>query len=264
MRIASLCSSSAANSSYIGSADSGVLVDVGCSYKSLLNRLSLCRTDISAVKVVLITHEHTDHIKGLKQFTKHSDVPVYASRKTGEFLLAGGHISKRENLFELSELGRIPADFEIKAFRTPHDSVESVGFSFVAPSGYKIAYFTDLGEITDSVREGAKGADFVFIEANYAPDVLAGNALYPAYVKERIASPVGHLSNDDSALYISHLVSNGTTRVMLAHLSRENNSPKRAFVAVAGKLSERGMRLNRDYTLDVAGVDNTAGEYIAV
>jgi phosphoribosyl 1,2-cyclic phosphodiesterase len=247
----------------MGGAGGGVLVDAGCGYKTLLDCLSLCRTDVSAIRAVLVTHEHTDHVKGLKQFTKHNDVPVYASRGTAGFLLTNGYIYNEKNLRDLSELPNAPVDFEIKAFKTPHDSAESVGFSLVAPNGYKIAYFTDLGEITDSVREGAAGADFVFIEANYDADMLRRNDAYPPYVVERISSRLGHLSNADSAEYVSRLAQSGTTRFMLAHLSRENNSPRLAYASVVGKLSDCGMRLNRDYTLDVAGV-RTAGEYAAV
>lgn len=263
MKIAPLCSSSSANSTFIGDSDSGLLVDAGCSYKSLLKSLALCRTDISAVKAVLVTHEHSDHVKGLYLLTKHNDIPVYASEKTAEFLLENALVAKPENLFDISGLKSAPVDFEITAFNTPHDSVESVGFILTAPNGYKTAYFTDLGEVTDEVRENADGADFVFIEANYDGELLRRNGKYPDYVKARIASKKGHLSNADSALYISQLVEKGATRIVLAHLSRENNSSGIAFGDTERVLSGRGMKLNRDYTLNVAE-EYTSGGCIAI
>jgi len=263
MIVAPLCSSSSANSTFIGDFEAGLLIDTGCSYKSLLRSLSLCRTDISAVKAVLVTHEHSDHVKGLYQLTKHNDIPVYASEKTAAFLLGNGLVCRPENLHDINELRAAPVNFGITAFRTPHDSVESVGFVLTSPNNYKIAYFTDLGEITDEVRENADGADFIFIEANYDAELLRRNRKYPDYVKARIASNKGHLSNADSAPYISRLVESGATRIVLAHLSRENNSPRIAFENTERELAKAGLKLDRDYTLNVAE-ECTSGGYIAV
>ncbi|MCL2634839.1 MAG: MBL fold metallo-hydrolase [Oscillospiraceae bacterium] len=263
MIVAPLCSSSRANASYIGNASEGVLIDAGCSYKALLKYLSLCSTGIGKVKAVLITHEHKDHISGLYQLTKNNDIPVYASKGTCEELINGGHVYNENNLFDISELCNAPIDNDIQAFKTSHDSAESVGYTITDRSGYKIAYFTDLGGITEEVRAGTKGADFAFIEANYEPEMLRRNINYPRYIKERIASRRGHLSNHESAEYILQLIESGTTRIMLGHLSKENNSPQTAYSCVAAKLSQAGFKLNRDYTLDIAGVQ-TGGEYIAV
>jgi len=258
MTVAPLCSSSSANSTFIGGSGSGsgLLIDIGCSYKQLLSSLAVCGADVSAVKAVLITHAHSDHIKGLPQFTKHNDVPVFAPPETAEYLLDGGFVSRPENLFDISDLEFAPVDFDITAFRTKHD-VESVGYILTAPSGYKIAYFTDLGEITDEVRENADGADFVFIEANYDEGLLRKNRVYPAYVKARIASKKGHLSNADSAAYIAELVEKGAARIVLAHLSKENNTPRLAYENTVEVLANRGLKLNRDYLLGVAEVRAT-------
>lgn len=264
MKVAPLCSSSSANSAYIGfSENSGLLIDAGCSYKRLLSCLSLCGAGISSVKAVLITHEHIDHIRGLYQLTKHNDIPVFASEMTAEYLLDNSLIARPGNLFDISDLKLAPVDFEVGAFGTPHDSLESVGFTLTAPDGYKIAYFTDLGEITDEVRENADGADFVFIEANYDFELLRKNRRYPDYVKARIASNKGHLSNADSAFYIARLVEKGAARFVLAHLSRENNTPRLAFENTVNALTEKGFKLNRDYTLDVAE-EYTSGMCISV
>ena len=263
MIIAPLCSSSAANATFIGNRDSGVLIDAGCSYKKLRGFLSLCGIELSAIKAVLITHEHIDHVKGLMQLTKHNDIPVYASCGTCGRLLEKEHVYNSDRLFDLDELDAAGLDLEVEAFSTPHDSAQSVGFIITCPSGYKTAYFTDLGEITAEVRESTLGADFVFIESNYDTQLLRNNASYPQFTKDRIKSHRGHLSNADSADYILELVESGATRIMLGHLSQQNNTPQTAFGNTVSRLAAAGVRLGYDYTLDVAGVE-TAGEYIAI
>ena len=264
MVVAPLCSGSSANSTFIGNRDGGVLIDVGCSYKKLCEYLSLCGLELTAVKAVLITHEHADHVKGLFQFTKRNTVPVFASRGTCNALLEKGLVYDSDKLFDISGGGvEDYCDFSVKAFDTPHDSAQSVGFAITLPNGYKIAYFTDLGEITAEVREATLGADFAFIESNYDPELLRNNRKYPGFTKERIRSRYGHLSNVDSADYILKLVEGGATRIMLAHLSRENNTPQTAFTHTANALTAAGLRHNRDYTLDIANAQ-TIGKYIAV
>ncbi|MCL1865874.1 MAG: MBL fold metallo-hydrolase [Oscillospiraceae bacterium] len=263
MIIAPLCSSSAANSTFVGSPSRGILVDVGCSYKALRGCLDKCGLDASAIKAVLVTHEHSDHVSGLKVFTKNNDIPVFASAKTREVLLQKGHVHNPDRLFCFDELGSAETDLEITPFRTPHDSAESVGFVITCTNGYKAVYMTDLGEINEEVRRNVLGADFAFIESNYDPKMLRDNVVYPHYTKERIRSGVGHLSNPDSAEFTVELVRNGCTRVVLAHLSRQNNTPTLAYSNTEKTLNAAGFKVNRDFTLNVAEIQ-TCGKYIAV
>ncbi|MCL1902972.1 MAG: MBL fold metallo-hydrolase [Oscillospiraceae bacterium] len=263
MFIAPLCSGSSANSTFVGDKKNGILIDVGCSYKQLCEYLSLHDTELSAVKAVLITHEHIDHVKGLFQFTKHNNTPVFASAGTCGAILKKGFMYNPERLFTTESICDFISDYNIKAFETPHDSVQSVGYTVTLSNGYRIAYITDLGEITDEVRSATLGANFVLIESNYDPVLLRNNKKYPAFTKERILSRIGHLSNKDSADYIQKLIENGATRVVLAHLSRENNTPETAFAHTVSTLASAGLKHNYDYTLDIANVCS-AGEYIAV
>ncbi|MCL1789249.1 MAG: MBL fold metallo-hydrolase [Oscillospiraceae bacterium] len=263
MFIAPLCSGSSANSTFIGNRDNGILIDVGCSYRKLREYLSLYETELSAIRAVLITHEHVDHVKGLLQFTKHNDTPVFASAGTCCAILEKELVYNPERLFTADRITEIEIDYDIKAFDTPHDSVQSAGFTVTLPNDYKVAYITDLGEITAQVKEATLGADFAFIESNYDPELLRNNTKYPVFTKDRIRSKFGHLSNPDSADYIQKLVENGATRIMLAHLSRENNTPQTAFTHTKDALTAAGMKYNYDYTLDIANVQTT-GEYIAV
>jgi phosphoribosyl 1,2-cyclic phosphodiesterase len=262
MIVAPLCSSSAANSTFIGSKNGGVLIDVGCSYKALRGYLSLCDIELSAVKAVLITHEHTDHVGGLRVFSKNNDVPVYASIGTRRALIEKNLVHNTDRLFDLGEIDKIDVDCEISSFHTPHDAAESVGFTITCSNGYKTAYLTDLGEITPAVRASTLGADFAFIESNYEPDMLWGGS-YNYSLKQRVDSRLGHLSNTDSADYVRELVQSGTTRIMLAHLSRQNNTPRTAYCNAEEKLSGAGLKLDRDYTLDVAEIQSS-GKYIAI
>jgi phosphoribosyl 1,2-cyclic phosphodiesterase len=264
MIVAPLCSSSSANSTFIGNKSKygGVLIDIGCSYKALREQMGLCGLDVSNISAVLITHEHTDHIKGLKVFTKNNlNTPVFASRGTRHFLLEKEHVHNPEMLFDVSEISNL-VDFDITAFSTSHDAAESVGFTITCNSGYKIAYMTDLGMITPQVRQATLGADFAFIESNYDYDMLWGGN-YHYHVKQRIGSDSGHLSNTDCADYILELTQKGCTRMVLAHLSRENNTPRTAYQNTVNRLARGGAVLNRDFTLNVAGA-LTKGEVIAI
>lgn len=251
LRVVPFCSSSKGNSVYIGDSYSGVLVDAGCSYRQLRYYMESNGIDTEAVKAVLITHEHSDHIKGLLQLTKQTGIPVFASKGTAREIIAKNHISRNSDLYDISELGRVQTDFNIQSFPTSHDSAESVGYTFECES-LKIGYCTDTGKITDSIRESLRGADYVFLESNYEPALLRANIKYPFYIKNRIASDLGHLSNNDCAAFLRDLVSTGTTRIMLGHLSDENNTSEHALYTVAETLSASGMKCGADYVLRIA------------
>jgi phosphoribosyl 1,2-cyclic phosphodiesterase len=259
-----LCSSSGGNSVFIGSRSAGVLIDAGCSFRKLRLLLDCCGVEsgIDAVKAVLITHEHTDHIKGLFQLTKHTDIPVYASKGTIRSLIAENHVSRCTNLHENSALKNSPLGFEISAFSTPHDSNDSVGF-ILEKDDCKIAYCTDLGTVSSEVRLNILGSDVVFLESNYEPELLRKNLNYPAYIKRRIASDVGHLSNQDCAGFLTELLDRGATRFILGHLSRENNKPEIAFESALKRLTTHGAVHNKDYMLEIAPVESE-GRVVAV
>ena len=260
MKLLPICSSSKGNSVYIGSRNSGILIDVGCSYKALRQGLEAMDTSIGAVKAVLITHSHTDHVKGLLTMTKNNDIPIFASRETLDYL-SNGLVSGSADLHTLEELDQVEFEAEIKAFPTPHDCDGSVGY-VMDFGGERLGYCTDLGGVTAEVRGNLSGCRTVFIEANYEPDLLRSNPRYPAYLKQRIVSDHGHLSNPASAEFCSELVKSGTVSIVLGHLSQENNTPDTALGRVSGRLAAEGAQRERDYMLKVAPVSNLKGEYI--
>lgn len=261
-KVLPICSSSKGNSVFIGDSKSGVLVDAGCSFKALRDGLELGGISFDAVKAVVITHEHSDHVKALLQITKHTNLPVYASNGTLNALLREKLVLSTANLHECSDLSSAPIDMEIHSFHTPHDSAESVGYTF-SWDEHKVACCTDLGHVTEEVRANLLGSDTVYIEANYEPCLLRSNPKYPLYLRERIASNKGHLSNIDSAEFCTELVSNGAKHLILGHLSQENNTPSDATKAVKNRLLSSGMNIGIDYTLNVAPVKNS-GQYIII
>lgn len=263
MKLLPICSSSKGNSTYIGSRDRGILIDVGCSYRALCSGLAAVDTGIDAVRSVLITHSHIDHVKGLLTMTKKNKIPIYASREVLDDLLHNNMVAGTAELHTVDELAQVQFQGEIKAFSTPHDCAGSVGY-VIDLDGEKLGYCTDLGEVTAEVRSNLLGCRTVFIEANYEPDLLRNNPRYPPYLKQRIASHHGHLSNPDSAEFCSELVKNGTVSLVLGHLSQENNTPETAFGRVSKRLALEGAQYERDYMLKVAPVSNSTGEYVVI
>lgn len=262
MRVLSLCSSSKANCTYIEHKGEAVLVDIGCSYKALCEGLAMADRDVSRIKAVFITHEHTDHIKGLLTLSKMLDIPVYGSEGTLTAIESKGKVSPKAELKLISELENAPVNFEVNAFHTPHDSAESNGYTFTYDDT-KIGICTDLGHITQEVREALTGSKFVLLESNYDLGMMTRNLVYPEVIKQRIRSDVGHLSNGDSASFARELIKAGATSLMLGHLSPENNTPEIAFGNMVSALRASGIELDRDYFLTIAKIQGD-GKAVAI
>lgn len=257
-RIYPLFSSSKGNAIYIGTKNHGVLVDAGVSYKRLLSALRIFEIDISAIGAVFITHDHSDHVSGLYMLTKHNNITVYGQNLTLRRLIDTQSIAPGTRICDVFQ--GIDTDFmRITAFDTPHDSVQSCGYRIETENGGKCAVCTDLGYITKTVDDAVRGCSTVLLEANYDENMLK-NGPYPPYVKSRIASQNGHLSNTASAAMAKRLVETGTTQIILGHLSRDNNTPELAQNAAVKTLC--GFVRNRDYILDVAPVQTCGKSFI--
>ncbi len=260
-RVYPLFSSSEGNATYIGSSKSGILIDAGVSCKKLCQALSDNGLDISAVKGIFITHEHSDHIKGLKTLTSHYGIPVYAQELNAQYLCENGHIGKCSDCIAIEDEKELEvAGFSVTAFSTPHDVRQSCGYRVITPDGRTISTCTDLGEVTEAVHKNLLGSDLVLLEANYDYNMLR-NGPYPYQLKQRIASSHGHLDNVDCMRELSVLIKNGTTRVILGHLSRHNNLPHIAEGTVLNGLND--LRRNIDYILLTAPTE-TGGEVVIV
>lgn len=249
-----LASSSAGNSTYISCAAGGLLVDAGISCRRIVNAIAETGETASELCAVLITHEHSDHIKGLHNLVKKTGAAVYATAPVLEYIVANGHVPAGAVLVEVTARPFEAAGMRVQAFATPHDSAGSVGYRLTLPNEQTVAVATDLGEITDEVAKGVMGCRTVLLEANYDPQLLRMGP-YPWFLKRRIASQKGHLDNGSSAAFAAALIESGTAQLFLGHLSRENNNPALAEQTVAAALAERGARRGVDFELEVAPYD---------
>lgn len=258
-RFATLCSSSGGNSCYVGTASSGILIDAGTNNKQLL--LSMEQSGISpdAVKAVFVTHEHDDHVSGLRVFATKKNIPVYATGGTLSGLLGKGIIDGKFPYEKIMPEGVTIGDMHISYFPTFHDAKESCGYKIILPDK-TVGICTDTGKMTGEIIRNLSGCDLVLIESNYDETLLEFGP-YTAFLKARIRSEHGHLSNNVCAETVGELLEAGVRRFVLGHLSRENNTPDRAFSCTNSYLKRMGAELNRDYTLEVAPV-GSMGKYI--
>lgn len=250
-RFCPLFSGSAGNSIYIGNSDGGILVDIGKSAKQTEAALFNIGVDPDSINAVFVTHEHSDHISGVRVFASKHHSKVYATGGTLSVLEANGVLNGRFKYEEISENGNEAGSLFITAFKTSHDSADSCGYKIDCSDSRKIAVATDLGEMTDEVMETIIGCDLVLLESNHDVMMLQ-NGPYPYPLKQRILGRCGHLSNECCAQAAVKLIENGTTRLFLGHLSRENNLPQLAFQTTYSALSECGAKENVDYILKVA------------
>ena len=249
-RFCSLFSGSSGNCSYIGSANAGILIDAGVSAKRIETALIQREIDPACIGAVFVTHEHRDHIAGLKVLAKRYGYKIYGTPGTLTALAEADLVNATASLIPLT--GAIEeAGMQISPFATSHDSAESCGFRIHTPDGRSIAIATDTGVFTPSIEAAVTGCDMVLIESNHDVHMVQCGA-YPQYLKQRILSPKGHLSNEACAEQLSALAATGTTRFVLGHLSRENNRPELARLCAEQALERAGMRHGVDYLLTVA------------
>lgn len=252
-RIYPLFSSSKGNAEFIGTEKGGILIDCGVSYKRLLNSLKRHNIPLSAVHGVFITHEHCDHISGLKMLTKNNNITVYGQKYTLQNLCIKDKISPDAKIVELTGKAVSCGDCEITCFDTPHDTVQSCGYKVRTYDDKLCAVCTDLGNITETVYNALIDCRLVMIESNYDVKMLK-NGVYPQQLKERIMSDNGHLSNNSCGWIVQRLISSGTTHILLGHLSQENNTPDLADSTVQKYLSE--FKRGKDYLMGVAPVES--------
>ena len=257
-RLYPLFSSSQGNSVFIGTEKGGILIDAGVSCKKLFEALKVNRLTPDAVKAVFITHEHSDHIKGLKVFGSKIKCPVYAKRETLELLMKSDKVSSKSPLIEIQKSVCV-AGMEVTAFDTPHDAVHSCGYRIHTADDKLCAVCTDLGHISPEVEKALTGCRLVFLESNYDERMLRMGD-YPLAVKQRILSMNGHLSNDDCASQVRKLIRTGTRYFVLGHLSPENNRPEIADRTI--QLALKGYRRNDDYMLGIAPKESNGGVVI--
>ena len=259
LELCTLASGSSGNCLLVSDGRTHILVDAGISCRRITNGLKALGVDPRELSGVLITHEHTDHMAGLATLTKQLRVPVYASRGTGRQLCY--RIAFLEELLRPVTPGEgfSVGGIGVESFPTPHDAAESTGYALSA-GGRKAAVATDLGCVTPEVLKGIRGADLLVCEANHDVEWLRSGP-YPYYLKARILGDRGHLSNEAGAELAWTAVEGGARAVVLAHLSHENNTPRRALDVVGGVLSRRGAAVGREVVLEAAPRSETGRAY---
>lgn len=245
-----LCSSSKGNCTYIGNESDGILFDAGIGIRCFEKSLLKASINPVAIKALFISHEHYDHIKGLDAITKKYDIPIFASEGTKENLT----LSHNQKVHIIENPVTI-SGFEVNAFHTSHDTKESLGFTVKTPDGKKIGICTDLGYVSDEVFSNLEGADFVMLESNYDESMLTLGD-YPWFLKKRILSERGHLSNEQCAETIRKLIEINTKRFALAHLSENNNRPEIALEHSKNYLSKSNLIAGKDYFIEVLKTRN--------
>lgn len=250
MRIISLASGSDGNMTYIESENVKIIVDMGLSCSEAVKRLSLIGITPQEIDAILITHEHNDHIKGVDIFSKKYNKPIFAHKsvwETMKFKLPTTP-SKNRRFFETNTFNF--RDIVVHAIAVPHD-VPCYGYVF-ENNGAKISILTDIGHTNDAILDSIRGSQLVYLEANYDRNMLKNSRRYPLALKNRIAGGNGHLSNDESAVMIKHLVESGARQIVLSHLSRENNTPELAYTYISDKLRSCGIIEGVHVKIDVA------------
>ena len=253
-RFCTLCSSSGGNAAYVGTAQHGVLIDAGVNNKQLLLSMQRAGVEPDAVEAVFVTHEHSDHVSGLRVFATRRNIPVYATGGTLSGLSGAGILDGRFYTEKLSAAGVTVGDIHVDWFRTSHDAKESCGYRITLPDR-TVGVATDTGVMTGEIYDGLRGCDLVLLESNYDEEMLAYGP-YPPALKARIRSEIGHLSNPDAAEALGSLLDLGVRRFVLGHLSRENNTPQLARRSACAALTRLGAVEGRDYELTVAPVSN--------
>lgn len=256
MRLCPLFSGSSGNCIYIEfSQNYGILVDVGKTNKQLETAFKINNINPKNIKAIFITHEHSDHIAGLKVFIKNHDVKVYGSEGTLFALKEKGIISEK-NSYEVLTKTQKDLDFiSVKPFSISHDCNEGFGYSFTSKNGKKISVCTDLGYVSEEIKNSLKGSCAVVLESNHDKMMLQ-NGPYPYYLKRRILSELGHLSNDSCGELLPYLVNSGTKNILLSHLSAHNNLPDLALQTSLYFLGREGMAQNKDFNLNISPKEN--------
>lgn len=241
MRVCVFASSSSGNCLLLQSGDTNILIDAGISMRRTVSALSHAGLNLRDIGGVLITHEHSDHIYGLKMLLKHNPMPVYAPRTLAARLV--GILPESEKYIQIIPLERpfSIGGLEIFAYPTPHDVDQSVCYRVESGEGC-FALATDMGCVTENVLHCLSGADTVLIESNHDEEMLRYGP-YPVYLKRRVLSDRGHLSNDNCAMLAAKLAEGGTKRFILGHLSQENNRPEIAFACAQKALGGRFVEL---------------------
>lgn len=238
MKVKVLASGSKGNATLVKTEYTALLIDAGISYQRMVSLLLQEKVEVKKdIKGILLTHSHTDHTKGLNVLSKYTSCPIYVPKGMEEQIkdiVPSSRIVPFEGPFSLE-------DIQISALPTSHDVSPSVGY-ILENQGKSLLYMTDTGYINERLFSKMKDKSMYVLESNHDTTMLM-NGPYPRYLKERVDSDNGHLSNRQAATYLSSLVGEHTHHVILAHLSEKNNTEDLAYQTVSSRLKEEGYQI---------------------
>lgn len=250
MIFCSLYSGSSGNSIFVSSGKAKILIDAGLPGKSIENALKEIGENPQELDGIFVTHEHSDHVKGVGVLSRKYNIPVYANANTWEAMSPIIGSVKIENIKVLNNKGLSVKDMDIINYSIPHDASDPSGFTVMA-NGKKVCIATDLGNFTDHVKENIKDADIILLESNHDVEMLKFGP-YPYVLKRRILSDIGHLSNEACGRAIVQVTDHKPKRVILGHLSKTNNYPELAYQTVLNILNENNIKIGEDIYLSMA------------
>lgn len=228
-----LASGSKGNCIYFGTKETRILIDAGIGPRVASERLQEIGVELADIDAILITHEHTDHIKGLQSLACKYKIPVFANSDTAKAILQTLDERPKFKIFSTGETFEF-GDVEIHPFSIQHDTLDPVAFTLRA-GRLKFGFCTDLGFVTSLVKSQLKKCDYLYIEANHEPSMVHSSNR-PLIYKERVLSRQGHLSNEQCADLLEEIFHDDLKHVHLAHLSQECNSPELALKIVKAKI----------------------------
>ncbi len=226
LTICPLASGSKGNSLFISWKNNSILIDAGLSGVEIERRLKSKNLSPENLTAIIVTHEHSDHIRGVGILSRRYNIPIYINKSTYKKASNLGRLTGDLEFFECGKSFKIDS-MEIAPFTISHDAVDPSGFT-LKHKAKKIGIATDLGIATNLVKEHLKNCSLLYLESNHDPDMLI-NGPYPWFLKQRIKGKHGHLSNMDSKELLEELNNKDLKHVILAHLSEENNTPEKAY-----------------------------------
>ncbi len=251
MKVCSLYSGSSGNAIFVASDNTKLLVEAGLSAKRIIEALHSIGEKPSEICAILVSHEHSDHIKGAGIMSRKFNLPIYASEGTWKAMeqMIGPVLECNKRMFSSYTPFDI-GDITVTPFPIPHDASEPVGYSF-SSAGRKATIATDIGHISMELLRNFEDSDLLLLESNHDLEMLKIGP-YPWPLKKRIAGNHGHLSNDAAGEVVAYMAERGTKKFLLGHLSKENNFPELAYQTVCNVLCEKCKEAGADITVDVA------------
>ncbi len=263
LRFLSFGSGSSGNCYYLATATDGLMIDIGVGIRTLKKHCKDYGVQLNTVRRLLITHDHADHIKSVGSFSHEYKIPVYTTSLIHHGIDHNYCISRKVNddMKKMIEVGKPIqlGEFSVEAFAVPHDASENVGYEIKA-EGITFVIITDAGSISDDMKKRISHADYLVIEANHDVEMLKRGP-YPEYLKKRILSGSGHLSNEDCGRAVAENMSEHLKHVWLCHLSEENNHPELARKTVESILKSYGIIPGKDMELEVLRRQMPSGVY---